>query len=100
LTYVASINASLPNVRVQPPRINRASEHAKPPGAKIKRRPAEQATEKRPFVRHSERSEESLFDLNASKERKEGFLASLGMTMSLLFFGTCEASPTKFLKRI
>jgi hypothetical protein len=52
---------------------------------------ASEAAEKCPFVRHSERSEESLLDLNPSNEGKEGFLASLGMTVYLLFSTACEA---------
>ena len=39
---------------------------------------------------HSERSEESLFDLTLIKAKKERFLASLGMTI-LSFSAACEA---------
>jgi len=45
--------------------------------------------------RHSERSEESLFGLNPRKARKEGFLASLGMTGKGIFSAACEAATHK-----
>jgi hypothetical protein len=50
---------------------------------------AKRAVQKGPFVRHSERSEESLSGLDP---RKEGFLASLGMTVFLLFSAACNAA--------
>jgi hypothetical protein len=40
--------------------------------------------------RHSERSEESLFGLSPITAKKEGFLASLGMT-EFIFFAACSA---------
>jgi hypothetical protein len=46
---------------------------------------APQAAGKDPFVRHSERSEESLFSFCSVIRIEEGFFAPLGMTASLLF---------------
>jgi hypothetical protein len=46
---------------------------------------------KNPVIRHSERSEESLF---SPATIQEGFLASLGMTELVHFFAACEICAT------